>query len=251
MTLAWDRLQEELERWRDCGRVADLWWRDDDAGPPTLALDRLCQLAQSSAVPLALAVIPQQAHAELVAPGHAGVTIVQHGCDHRDRASEGQKKTEFPASEPVAQALARLDAALLRIQGPHTLPVLVPPWNRIASPALLGQLPAAGYVGLSRFGPRVPAAAPAGLVQVNTHVDIIDWRGGRGFVGDDAALAALVGHLRARREDRVEPDEATGVLSHHAVHDEPCWRFLARLFERTRRAGVVRWRSARELFCAG
>ena len=32
----------------------------------------------------------------------------------------------------------------------------------------------------------------SGLLQVNTHVDLIDWKGGRGFVGEDAALAALV-----------------------------------------------------------
>ncbi len=128
--------------------------------------------------------------------------------------------------------------------------MLVPPWNRVSSPGLLLQLGRAGYRGLSRFGPRGDASLVPGVVQVNTHVDIIDWQGTRGFVGEEAALAAAVDHLRARREARVDAHEATGVLSHHAVHDEACWTFLARLFERTRGLAAARWRSAGALFAA-
>jgi len=40
------------------------------------------------------------------------------------------------------------------------------------------------------------------------------------------------------------------VLSHHAVHDEASWTFLARLFERTRNLAGVRWCSAGALFAA-
>jgi hypothetical protein len=250
MNGTWDSLHDELARWADAGRVAGFWWRDDDAGQPSPALTRLQSLAQTEQVPLALAVIAQDAAAQLVAEPGAWVSILQHGCDHTSRAGPGEKKTEFPASEPVAQALARLAQGRASMAGPRSLPVLVPPWNRVSSPDLLLRLGGAGYRGLSRFGPRRDASLVPGLVQVNTHVDIIDWQGTRGFVGDDAALAAAVNHLRARREGRVDAAEATGVLSHHAVHDEACWRFLAQLFERTRALSTVRWWGAAELFAA-
>ena len=28
---SWQALSDEAARWRDAGRTADLWWRDDDA----------------------------------------------------------------------------------------------------------------------------------------------------------------------------------------------------------------------------
>ena len=250
MSAAWDSLRNELARWDDAGRVAEFWWRDDDAGQPAPALTRLLTLAQTAQVPLGLAMIPRETAAELVAAPDEWVSILQHGCDHRNRAGGGEKKAEFPATEPVSQALARLAQGRVSLAGPCSLPVLVPPWNRVSSAGLLLQLGQAGYRGLSRFGPRGDASWVPGVVQVNTHVDIIDWKGTRGFVGDDIALAAAVAHLQARREGRVDANEATGVLSHHAVHDEASWTFLARFFEFTRVLTGVRWRSASALFAA-
>jgi hypothetical protein len=250
MSATWHSLRDELARWRDDGRIADFWWRDDDAGQPAPALTRLTRLSRDAQVPLALAVIPHDAASDLMQAPGALVSILQHGCDHRSRAGAGEKKTEFPATERVADALQRLAQGRAQIAGPHTLAVLVPPWNRVSSPGLLLQLAQAGYQGLSRFGPRGDASIAPGLVQVNTHVDIIDWHGTRGFVGEDAALAATVANLCARREGPVGQAEAIGVLSHHAVHDEACWAFLEQLFEHSRRGGGAQWRAAGALFAA-
>jgi hypothetical protein len=55
-------------------------------------------------------------------------------------------------------------------------PVMVPPWNRIA-PVLVPTL--AGDRLSRACRPSVRANAPsrcAGCVQVNTHVDLIDWK---------------------------------------------------------------------------
>lgn len=83
---------------------------------------------------------------------------------------------------------------------------------------------------------------------VNTHVDVIDWRGSRGFVGEDFALNLATRHLQARRNGSADAHECTGWLTHHAVHDEAAWSFLAMLLERTRRTDGVRWRAATDLF---
>ena len=85
-------------------------------------------------------------------------------------------------------------------------------------------------------------------MQANTHVDIIDWHGSRGFVGEEPALRAATAHLQARREGRADPGEPTGFLSHHQVHDEASWRFLARLFERTQGRKAVVWQGADTVF---
>lgn len=248
MTPPWSALFDEIARWKHAGRVVDFWWRDDDACHADPALARLVDLAAAAQVPLALAVIPHGVQAAALAQDARWVRILQHGADHTRREAAGQKKTEFPSSEPVEAALQRLRDGHARIAGPITLPVLVPPWNRIGSSELPGRLAGAGYRGLSRFGARPGTASLPGLVQVNTHADIIDWRGARGFVGEEAALGAATAHLQARREGRADAGEATGWLTHHLVHDEACWDFLARLFERTAREPAVVWRRADALF---
>jgi hypothetical protein len=245
--MSWRELEEELARWRADGRVADFWWRDDDATVPSPALEQLLKLSKRSAVPLALAVVPLDAAPELFQGLEA--SVLMHGTDHRNRAAPGEKKTEFAAAEPEAEAIARLAAArerLARQAGASFLPVLAPPWNRFKR-ALAARLPAAGLHGLSAYGPRTAAEAAPGIRQVNTHIDIIDWRGTRGFAGEDAALRAAVKHLAARRSGAADGAEPTGWLTHHALHDGAVQAFLERLFERTRSLGA-RWLDAVALF---
>ncbi|MEO8859242.1 MAG: hypothetical protein ABI343_19830 [Burkholderiaceae bacterium] len=213
---------------------------------------RLLDLSRETRVPLALAVIPMSAQAEAFDCLPVTVTLLQHGVDHRNRAAAGEKKTEFPPSEPVEEALARLVSGrekLAHIADGRILPLLVPPWNRLSSPELLGRLVSAGFLGLSRFGPRATLDAAPGLVAINTHVDIIDWRGSRGFAGEDLVLAQATRHLQARRSGATDAGESTGWLTHHAVHDPACWAFLHTLMERTSSCEGLRW-SAIQLLLA-
>ena len=106
----------------------------------------------------------------------------------------------------------------------------------------------AGLRGLSRFGARAAAHAAPGLPQINTHVDVIAWREGKSFAGEEAVLGAAVRHLAAKRSGAADKDEPTGWLTHHAVHDPGTWDFLERLIEMTLRTPSVRWRAARDLF---
>jgi hypothetical protein len=247
---AWRGLSDEIARWRDAGRVADFWWRDDDAARPHPALAHLLELSADTAVPLALAVVPVGADPALLAGFGRTVCVLQHGTDHRNRAGPNEKKTEFPATEPPRAAIARLVAARGQLQaqaGDRFVAALAPPWNRLPK-ALAAHLAAAGYRGLSQYGSRESAYPAMALKQVNTHVDIIAWRSGRSFLGETAALEAAVRHLSARRAGTVDDGEPTGFLTHHALHDAAAWDFLRRLFETTRAMPGVEWRRAEELF---
>jgi hypothetical protein len=207
----------------------------------------LLKLSSTSGVPLALAVIPLKAVPELFQGLEASVLV--HGTDHANRAGAGEKKTEFAAAEAETEAIARLAEARQRLAlqaGERFLPVLAPPWNRFKR-ALAVRLPAAGLYGLSGYGPRSAAEVTPGIAQVNTHVDIIDWHGTRGFVGEDAALHLAINHLAARRSGTADRAEPTGLLTHHALHDATAQAFLERLFERTRALGA-RWQDPVALF---
>lgn len=236
--MSWSEFEEEIARRRDAGKPVEFWWRDDDAGAVSPPLKRLIELSRARAVPLALAVVPEAAEAELFRLLHERVTVLQHGTDHRNRAAAGGKKTEYPASEPIEDALRRILDGLGRLRafaGPKLAPVLAPPWNRIR-PDLLKKLPAIGIRGVSGYGRRASAAPAPELKQVNTHVDLVAWREGRGFIGEAHALALARKHFSG--------DEPVGWLTHHAVHDAQAWDFLARLFA----LRDVRWLSAAEAF---
>ena len=240
----WSDLRDELDAWQDAGRTASFWWRDDDATAPTPALDRLAGLAREHAVTVGLAVIPALAQPSL-APWLESerAEVLQHGWDHGNHAAHGQKRAELGAHRAPDVAAAELSKGFARLRelaGARYLPVLVPPWNRIDE-AVISTLPSVGFRGLSTFGPRRAAAAAPGIGQTNCHVDVVDWRGGRGFVGRDRAVAAAVAHLAARRELSADPAEPTGLLTHHAVHEESTWTFIDRFMALTKPHPAVRW----------
>jgi len=243
----WSLLDRELDAWGAAGRMATLWWRDDDANAPSAALERLLALGVERA-PVALAVVPEPASVDLArrlatAPF---ARVLQHGWAHRNHRPPGERSAEYAADRPLATMTAELAQGrdrLAELFGARFLPVLVPPWNRVDD-AVVAALPALGLRALSTFGARAPGTAAV----VNTHVDPIAWRAGRGFVGDAKALGELVRHLAARRTGAVDATEPTGVLTHHLVHDDALWRFLDRLLGRTARHQAARWLDARVVF---
>ncbi|MBV8538246.1 MAG: hypothetical protein JO128_21795, partial [Alphaproteobacteria bacterium] len=86
-----------------------------------------------------------------------------------------------------------------------------------------------------------------GMVQVNVHIDIIDWAA-RAFLGDGPCLDQALAHLSAKRAGDADPDEPTGLLTHHLAHDEAAWPFIERFIAATKAHSGVRWRHPVDLF---
>jgi hypothetical protein len=242
---AWQILAVELDAWLHQGRQASFWWRDDDAGRLTPAFDRLVSLAADLTLPLGMAVVPAWLTAEVagsIRAAPAPVVVLQHGFAHVNHETEirpGERKVrpaECGMARPLQAVLEELvhGARALRIaMGNRFLPVFVPPWNRI-EPAVVRCLSRLGYRGLSAFGARHHSEAAPGLLQVNCHADPILWREGRRFAGGSVMLERLRAHLAARREDRADSSEPTGILSHHRDLDPMGWAFLEELLGRLR-----------------
>jgi hypothetical protein len=251
---AWGRLAGELAL--GAPGQASFWWRDDDAVAPTAALERLLALGPQ---PLALAVIPANLDPALPARLAGRRTdVLQHGYAHRNHEPLERKKAELGEARPAGTVLEELRAGWQRLAaafGDRALPVLVPPWNRIAT-SLIRHLAHWGYQGLSTYGPRQPfPSAPGGsgrldVLQANTHADIIDWQSRR-FRGGPAVIDRVLDHLRARREGRVDAAEPTGLLTHHLAMDDAAFDFTAEFLERTARDPAVHWRSAGDIFGRG
>lgn len=251
---AWAELGAELDRWADSGRTATFWWRDDDAGAVTPQLDRLLALRAALDIDLSLAVVPARAGADFRAriAKEAHLAVLQHGYSHHNFATPDERKIELDGSRPAEYVIADLAVGMQGLAAAAgSLPVLVPPWNRIA-PHLLPLLPELGFRGLSMLGPRQRAEPLRGLVQNNVHIDPVDWRGrhgpARGFAGTEQAIAAAVDHLAARRTGGADSAEATGLMTHHLVHDAATWQFVEDFVVRTRDHRAVKWLAANDVF---
>ncbi len=251
----WIDLERELDAWRAMGRTATFWWRDDDSENDDPAIDHLLAMQRGLGVSIAISAVPAVTDANFAERVFAGsdICVLQHGYAHRNQAPAGDKKCEFPGNRTVRAVCRELEAGarLLRdLFGALSLPVLVPPWNRIHKDWYC-QLPGLGYRGLSMFAPRSAAYEVPALRIVNTHVDILDWRGGRAYVGLTNALEQAMSHLQRRRHRDVDADEPTGLLTHHLVHDARCWAFIEEFVGRTKSHPATRWLRAADLFaCA-
>ncbi|MFD2740445.1 polysaccharide deacetylase family protein [Sulfitobacter aestuarii] len=237
----WSPLRRELARWRREERVLPIWWRDDDAVAVTPALHQLASLSAELALSVHVAVIPKYAEPALAAFCADAPTLVPlvHGWAHQNNAQAAQKKSEFGHYRP--EAPAETQQALDRLRGlfvADLLPVFVPPWNRI-SPDLIPHLAPQGYRALSTYTPRrAPCPAP-GLLQINTHIDPIRWRGGGGLLDPERQIGDLAALLVERREGRQDNDEPLGLLSHHLVHDAAIWEFCRACLSELLTGGAV------------
>jgi hypothetical protein len=189
-----------------------LWWRDDDAGRYSAAFEHLLALAVMLDLPLCLAVVP----AWLDEPTRKrilqtpSVRVLQHGWAHIDHADAEQKSIELGGCVETETCLASLDRGRDDLSGAfcdRSLPVLVPPWNRIAD-RVLGKLPENGFAAVSTFG-KDSRGYEHGLAHVNTHVDVIDWHNGRRM----KPLPDLIAQVEALVASPTL--NVLGILSHH------------------------------------
>ncbi|MDQ0317004.1 glycosyl transferase family 28 [Amorphus orientalis] len=237
-----DRLTALLDAAADRSAPLSFWWRDDDAVKPTLALDRLLALAEASGAPLCLAVIPARADRALTDRLAAtDATVLQHGWAHANHAAADAKSAELGLDRPIDTILGELSRGHQRLQrlfGERFLPVLVPPWNRI-HPDVADHREEVGLAGLSCFKSLSTEAH-----RLDTHVDPVAWRSGGGFIGWEAAAAALETEA-GRRTDAPVP---IGILTHHLVQDAETWSFLETLLEVTSDHPGARWPRPEEAF---
>jgi hypothetical protein len=227
----WRPVLDILDEWRSAGLRAPLWLRDDDAVAPSPALDRLASLTESFGIPLALAIVPAPAGTALAARLELWprVTPIVHGWAHRNHAPSGEKKQEFGSHRPLEVMENELSSGLQKMKvlfGDRLKPMFVPPWNRIA-PQLAQRLGAIGYKALSSFGRTTAGAEASGIPVINTHVDLIDFKGTRCCRDHRELAEGLAGTLRHSLDHGHYP---VGVLSHHLVLDNAAFEFLEQLF---------------------
>lgn len=225
-TASMKSLIKTLEKRASGGCPVQFWLRDDDAIEPTKPLDRLLDLCEQHGVPVTLAVIPALSGNPLVsnlAPS-SQVAVAVHGWSHQNYAPASEKKQELGLHRPLTEVVAELERGYADLEQRHTeqfVPLLVPPWNRIDA-AVIQALPGIGFTGLSTFGAQTSNLIP----MINTHVDLIDWRGSRGGRPTTDLANEIVNLIQNTRTP-------IGILGHHLVHDDNAWQFLEQLFAAT------------------
>jgi len=240
----WCDLKAELDRWGLEGRVASFWWRDDDAVSVTPPLARAIDLSRRYRVPLHLAVIPSRIESSLgeALAGEASIEVLQHGYAH----TPGELKRRRPAEVVLAEMSAGHEI-LDRTLHQRFLPVMVAPWNLIRG-EFIPLIAQAGLHALSTSGNRTSRFAEGGVEVLNIHFGPLSWDGGRPhFMGNSAALGELIAHLQARRTGAADPDEPTGLSTHHLEHDEESWVFTERALAEISDHEAARWFNLREI----
>lgn len=247
----WNDLRSELDQWGAEGREATIWWRDDDACLPHRNLNRLLETAKTAEAPIHMATIPAWLTQEVVDLFQANdhVRVMQHGFAHMNHASKGQGAWELGTHRPIETVLTEMRGGLEKLDavfGKQFDPVMAPPWTRIA-PEVTARLAEVGFKGLSLVATRKAKFAAPGLLEVNARCEPIKWKGGARFTGTERALDDVVSHLRDRRTGAEDPEEPTGLLTHHIDHDAHIWGFVEELSAALNAHPATRWVTFDEL----
>lgn len=238
--------QHELMAWAEHRHTLSLWWRDDDARQPTPQLDRLLALAERNDIPLTLAVIPSAGAGALGSRIRdvRGISAVQHGIDHVNRANaNGRGACEMAAEWDAQEIAARLATARRHVLSiPNSYPVFIPPWHA-HHPCLEVALRASGFKG---WAPGRDVRESHGLVRIDTHVEVLRWKGGARFRGEGRFMRRLIRLARERRRAR-RWTEPVGILTHHLQQDEASWEFLEQFLPWTKGNPAIEWQSLPKL----
>ncbi len=249
----WEDLEHELDRWHQNGLSATFWWRDDDAIDVTDSSDRLIGISKDYGISLGLAVIPRFSTARLRKRlrTEASIHVLQHGYDHSNHTPPGYAKAEFGFWRDLEAQIGELRRGLFILRDfEGFLPVLVPPWDMIDS-RLMPMLPGIGIKYISGIGLKQNSAnAQENIATINAHFDVVDWKKG-GAASEGVILTTILWYLYARREGKIASDEATGILTHHLVHDEETWASITKLLAFLTRHPAVSWVSPATLFHTG
>jgi hypothetical protein len=245
----WKAVRIELDCWTAWGRRPVFWWRDDDATHATAALDRLLEIQRRFDVPLALSVIPAHADRSLARRLRleSRVFVLQHGWNHVNHAGSGRRAAELCDFRDPVEVRAQLANGLERLDelfGGRVLPVLVPPYNRLA--AQLTPIVAAAYRFLSVHGDFPGIAMPSR----NTHIDIIDWRLQQSQA-PARLIRTLVTALRLRRYGILPVTLPLGILTHHLSLTTSMWSSLEAILEHICSHTAPTFPGLMQIFCEG
>jgi len=218
-------LKRELDRWKVAGQRIAFWFRDDDAITITPELERLLDFQQAYSLPIAIAVIPQQADPQLsqIIQERPELSVLQHGWSHTNYAAKGEWYSEFPAGRPAAEVSGNLNSGKILLEklfGHQFIFGFVPPWNHFASeylPLLKNyQFVSGRDYTVARDWRRLPS--------IPADVDVLRWTPAPHFRGTKRLIREVCGQLRARRkENRKDP---VGILLHHLNMDDASWEFM-------------------------
>ena len=220
------------------GAAIELWWRDDDAGHPHPMLETILEASARLDTDIVMAVVPawltQSVRKTLEAAERC--VVAQHGWAHRDRSPTEHKKIELGGGACPEVICAELFAGHRRLShafGNRFIPMLVPPWNRIED-EVCQRLERCDYGYLSTYRAHRGDVA-SGIIQLNTHIDVICWQDNARFIGIDDLLRELA--------DSAErwPSQPIGLLTHHQVMEHRVITELVDVLARLREDGLIAW----------
>ena len=240
----------ELAKWSQEKIIAQIWWRDDDISRPTSKLDWMLKTIDSLEFKPLLAAIPNLSSRELAkALETCGLPIAAHGLSHLNYEPAGSRKSEFGPSRDlhdVKKDLIQAKEQLSDIFGDSVIDCFVPPWNRFRED-IIPYLSELGFSGFSSFGMRSSKVHESNLKWFNAHVDVIDWRNTRHFIGRDAMISQITDNLR-RQRTKSGTSEPVGILTHHLNMIESDWEELRNIFTVLKKNNAVRFVDPLELF---
>ncbi|MDC0074355.1 hypothetical protein OAK17_05850, partial [Alphaproteobacteria bacterium] len=230
----WKNFSNELKECKKYNYIPYFWLRDDDAIKFTPNLKKFSIICKKYNIPMNLAVIPKLIEDSLIefVSNEKNIYILIHGLRHLNYANKNQKKSEFGSNRDIETMLLEIQKGLeinKETFGEKSLPVFVPPWNRVNN-KILNQLINIGIIGFSGINStsflRQQFKSYNPLIIRNADIDIINWKSNKSFMGEELLLKSIISEIKVRIKNIHLRSEPICILSHHEIMKNESFKFI-------------------------
>ena len=207
-------------------KKVNFWFRDDDAGVDTVALEKLVKYMEELNINLLIGAIPEKTDNILatILKKYPNIYVAQHGYSHKNYSKTEQ--SEYPEDrnqQDINQEIIKGRKKLQEEFKEQYIDIFIPPWFEI-NKETIKTIKNENYIAMSNYWNN--HINEFNLIEINCQIDLINWDKAYTFGGEDFVINQIINELE-KKDHTIN----IGILLHHERMGKESYYFLDKLIK--------------------